>query len=71
VKDLEAMARGMERRENKRAASAYRIDEAHLARAGFGQAGREAVDRQSTVYDLALGSRTATNVRPIDLETRR
>jgi hypothetical protein len=75
VKDLETMAEGLARPENKRAASAYlssplrgfdpagRIDEAHLARAGFGKAAHEAGDRQSVISDSALGSRTVTNAR--------
>jgi hypothetical protein len=49
VPDLDAMARGMGRKENKRAATAYRIDAAHLARAGFGQAALEATAPKPTV----------------------
>ena len=49
ARDLASMARGMGRKEsNKRAASAYRIAEAHLARAGFGQAAEEAPQRAAT-----------------------
>ena len=44
AQDLAAMARGMGRKENKRAATAYRVAEAHLARAGFGLAAQEAVE---------------------------
>jgi ATP-dependent exoDNAse (exonuclease V) alpha subunit len=44
VKDIESMAQGMGRAENKRAATAFRIDEAHLARATFGQAAQEATE---------------------------
>jgi len=49
VPDLEAMARGMERKENKRAATAYQIDAAHLARATFAQAAQEATEPRPTV----------------------
>ncbi len=54
VKDLDAMARGMGRKENKRAATAYRIDDAHLARATFGQAASEASAPKPTVQAFPI-----------------
>jgi hypothetical protein len=52
--DLETMARGMGRSENKRAATACQIDDAHLARATFGQAALEATDIRPTVQALPM-----------------
>jgi hypothetical protein len=47
------------------AASAYRIDEAHLARAGFGQAGREAGDRQRMEASDGAASGLANNIAAV------
>src|SRR5271168_1606969 len=47
VKDLDAMAHGMARADNKRAASAYFIDEESAARAGLKEAVAEYSDRQA------------------------
>ena len=59
VKDLDAMAQGLARPENKRAATAYRVDDVSAAREGFGEAGRAATDRQR-----AIGTQMVTNARP-------
>lgn len=51
VKDLEAMAEGMARADNKRAATAYRIDEQSAARAELDKAIAEYADRQPDITD--------------------
>ena len=60
ARDLDLMAEGLARTDNKRAASAYQIDDAQALRLGFGEAAN-ITDRQSIIYDPELGSRIVTN----------
>ncbi len=57
---LDLMAQGLARPDNKRAASAYQMDDAAALRLGFGEAAN-VTDRQSIVYDPELGSQIVTN----------
>jgi hypothetical protein len=82
VKDLDEMAKGMARADNKRAASAYFIDEESAARAGLEKAVAEFSDRQAApiaaTSENVNASRTAdplmtsgaapeaTTARPLD-----
>jgi hypothetical protein len=59
VKDLDAMAQGMARPDNKRAASAYSIDEASAARAGLDEAVAEYSERRAPPITATL-DRAAT-----------
>ena len=67
VKDLDAMAKGMERPDNKRAASAYSIDEASAARAGLDEAVAEYSERRAppitATIDKAAIIEPATSLR--------
>jgi hypothetical protein len=62
--DLEIMAQGMGRSENKRAATAYQIDPAHLARATFAQAAQEATDIRPTVPAFPMMQEPLPEVAP-------
>ena len=57
---LDIMAQGLARPDNKRAATAYQIDEAAALRLGFGEAAN-ITDRQSIIYDPEFGSRIVIN----------
>ena len=61
VKDLDAMAQGLARPENKRAATAYQVDDASAVREGFGEAGRAATDRQRAIHNAAIETQIAAN----------
>ena len=60
VKDLDAMAAGMARADNKRAASAYYFDEASAARAGLGKAVEAYSEGRATSQQPSAGTKTAT-----------
>jgi ATP-dependent exoDNAse (exonuclease V) alpha subunit len=62
ARDLDLMAEGLARTDNKRAATAYQIDEATALRLGFGEAAN-ITDRQHLIYDPEFGSRIVTNAR--------
>ncbi len=64
VKDLDAMAQGLARLENKRAATAYRVDDASAVRDDFGEAARAAAGRQSTLHYPAPETRQAVTAAP-------
>jgi hypothetical protein len=73
VKDLDAMAQGLARAENKRAATAYRVDDASAVREGFGEAGHAATGRQSAIHHPALETRmaaTASSPQPAQAAAR-
>jgi hypothetical protein len=57
---LDIMAQGLARPDNKRAATAYQMDEAAALRLGFGEAAN-ITDRQSIIYDPEFGSRIVIN----------
>ncbi|MGP8268406.1 MAG: AAA family ATPase [Beijerinckiaceae bacterium] len=61
VKDLDAMAQGLARPENKRAATAYQVDDASAVREAFGEAGRAAADRQRAIHNAASETQIAAN----------
>jgi ATP-dependent exoDNAse (exonuclease V) alpha subunit len=56
VKDLEAMAEGMARADNKRAATAYRIDAPSAARAELDKAVEAYADRQPAITEMRTRS---------------
>ena len=61
VEDLDAMAAGMARADNKRAASAYVIDEESAARAGLEKAVAEFSDRQAAPIGAAIDNAENVN----------
>lgn len=69
VKDLDAMARGLARKENTRAATAYHIDPAHLARLRFGQAAEEATRRPARAEALQKAQGAAQPVGGVKAAT--
>ncbi len=64
ARDLASMAQGMGRKENKRAATAYRIDERHLARGTFAQAAEEAVSQPAARQARQQPAGTAETTAP-------
>jgi len=60
VQDLDEMAKGMARADNKRAASAYFIDEGSAARAGLQKAVEEFSDRQAAPIAAAIEPEATT-----------
>ena len=65
VKDLDAMAKGMERPDNKRAASAYSIDEASAARAGLDKAVAEFSERQAATVEASENMNASRTASPL------
>ncbi len=61
VKDLDAMAQGLARPENKRAATAYQVDDASAVREAFGEAGRAVADRQRAIHNPANETQMTAN----------